>query len=216
MCFFQWRNQTISQVLFKKKLKNNCIGLTGGIATGKSTIASYLISSGFLVIDADQLSREAVKPGSECLKKQVEVFSEKILLPSGELNRKELSAIIRSDPSAKTMLESIVHPAIEKLHEEKVRGLQDGHIWFYEAALILDKGKQSSFKEVWTTSCSKQTQLKRLTERDGISIEQAEAWLAMQIDDQTRRDMADFTINTELPLADIEKTLYQKLSLLRI
>ena len=125
------------------------IGLTGGIASGKTTVASILADLGFPVIDADLLSRKAVKPGTKGLAKVVSTFGGVILDEDGQLNRGKLGKIVFDDPSKLKKLESIIHPEIDLLlfEELEVLGLfQHPRHWFYEAALLFETKTDIKYK----------------------------------------------------------------------
>lgn len=151
------------------------IGLTGGIASGKSLVAGILEELGAVVIDADQLAREVVKPGKEPLRMIVESFGESILQPDGTLDRKALGRIVFSDPDARALLERITHPAIIRLAEERLAGeLRKGtETVFYMVPLLLEAGLASSVDEIWVVYADNETQVERLMKRDRIERDEA-------------------------------------------
>lgn len=190
-------------------LKNFGIGLTGGIATGKSTAANIIARMGFTVIDADELSRKVVEPGSSLLCELVETFGPSILNAKG-LDRQKLRQMIFSDQNAKRKLESLMHPAIQN---ELVRTLDILGIlakprpWFYEAALIFETNRHKLFKSIWVTYCSPATQLKRLMERDHLDQASAKAIIEKQLPINQKKEMADKIINTECSLQELENNI---------
>lgn len=166
------------------------IGLTGGIATGKSSIARFFQDKGAAVIDADQLAREAVDPGSRGLAEVVAAFGTGVLAQDGRLDRKQLGALIFSDSRKRIQLEGILHPEIKRLAEERIAfAAATGHrVVFYMAPLLIEAGVTDRVDEVWVVTVRPEVQLERLLLRDGIS-----------------RDEAQCMIDSQMPLADKEK-----------
>jgi dephospho-CoA kinase len=166
------------------------IGLTGGIATGKSSIARFFQAQGALVIDADQLAREAVEPGSRGLAEVVAAFGEGVLAADGRLDRQRLGALVFSDSRKRRQLEGILHPEIKRLAEERIaRAAGTGHrVLFYMAPLLLEAGATDRVDEVWVVTVRPEVQLERLVLRDGIS-----------------RAEAQRIIDSQMPLAEKER-----------
>ena len=159
------------------------IGLTGGIATGKSSIARFIQSKGVLVIDADQLAREAVEPGSRGLAEVVAAFGTGVLAPDGQLNRKRLGELVFSDSVRRRQLEGILHPEIGRLAEERIsRAAGSGQlVVFYEAPLLVEAGVTGRVDEVWVVTVRPEVQLERLVQRDGISRAEAQRMIDSQM-----------------------------------
>ncbi len=159
------------------------IGLTGGIASGKSTVARILERLGAVIIDADLLSRETVLPGTPAHEAIVAEFGTGILLPDATINRKALGRIIFASPEARRRLEAITHPAIARLAEERIAEARrsDGPVTFYVAPLLIEAGAASRVDDIWVVYADRETQIARLTERDHIRREEAEQRLAAQI-----------------------------------
>jgi dephospho-CoA kinase len=159
------------------------IGLTGGIASGKNLVAGILEELGALVIDADQLAREVVKPGTEPYRMIVEAFGKNVLQPDGTLDRKALGRIVFSDPDARARLERITHPAIIKLGEERLEEerLKGTNVVFYMVPLLLEVGLTSSVDEVWVVYADNETQVERLMKRDKIGRDEALRKMAAQM-----------------------------------
>lgn len=159
------------------------IGLTGGIATGKSTVARFFSARGIPVIDADQLARDAVLPGSPALMEVVALFGRAVLTDDGELDRKRLGALIFSDAKKRRQLESILHPAIRKLADEQIAlAAAAGHQrLIYMAPLLIEAGATSRVETIWVVTLRPEIQLERLMRRDGISKEQAEQIIGSQM-----------------------------------
>ena len=159
------------------------IGLTGGIATGKSAVARFLEEQGAVVIDADQLSREAVSPGSRALEHIVTLFGEGMLLPDGGLDRKRLGRVVFADADKRRDLEEILHPEIRRLAEERIASLAaDGQrVVFYMAPLLIESGASDRVDEIWVVTVRPDVQLVRLMLRDGIGPEEAERIISSQM-----------------------------------
>lgn len=159
------------------------IGLTGGIATGKSTVARFFTERGIPVIDADQLARDAVMPGTPALMKIASLFGREILTHDGLLDRKLLGTIIFSDPEKRRQLEGILHPEIRKRAEEHIaQAAADGHKrLIYMAPLLIEAGATDRVDDIWVVTVRPGVQLERLMRRDGISREQAQQLVDSQM-----------------------------------
>lgn len=159
------------------------IGLTGGIASGKSTVARILQRLGAVIIDADLLSREAVLPGTPAHQAIVASFGPDILLPDTTIDRKALGRIVFADPDARRRLEAITHPAIANLAEELLAEARQSEapVAFYVAPLLIEAGVTGRVDDIWVVYADRETQIARLTERDGIDQEEAEQRLAAQM-----------------------------------
>lgn len=165
------------------------IGLTGGIATGKSTAAEVLRDLGVPVVDADQVAREVVEPGSPGLTAIHERFGPGVLQPDGTLDRKALGALVMADGDARRALEAITHPAIFGAIVERLAALREAGepVAVVEAALMVESGSYRSYQELWVVSCHPDTQRARLMARNGFDEATARRW-----------------INNQAPLADKE------------
>jgi len=159
------------------------IGLTGGIATGKSTVARFFAEKGAMVIDADQLSREAVSPGSRALTGIVALFGPEMLLPDGSLDRKRLGRLVFAEAGKRRLLEEIIHPEIRRLAEERIAlAAKSGQrVVFYMAPLLIESGASDRVDEIWVVTVSPEVQLTRLIERDGLSRAEAERIISSQM-----------------------------------
>jgi dephospho-CoA kinase len=173
------------------------IGLTGGIATGKTTFAATLRARGVPVVDADVLARAVVEPGQPALAQLVKAFGQDVLGPDGSLDRKRLGARIFADPAARRKLEAITHPAIrEAMIAETLRLDAAGHdLAFYDAPLLFEVGLDQGMDSVVVVYAPRAAQLERLAARDGTSPADAQARLAAQwpIDEKAAR--ADFVVD---------------------
>jgi dephospho-CoA kinase len=159
------------------------IGLTGGIATGKSSVAQFFTVRGIPVIDADQLAREAVQPGSRALDRIVALFGHDVLTHEGGLDRKHVGELIFKDPSKRRQLEEILHPEIRKIAEERIaRAAAENHQrLIYMAPLLIEAGATDRVDEIWVVTVRPEIQLERLMRRDGISREQAQRMVDSQM-----------------------------------
>ena len=198
-------------------IKTHCVALTGGAATGKSTVASHLRSLGYLVFDADQCSRRAVTPGKPALKRIIDTFGAKILSADGTLERAVLRNLILSGAEARKRLEAITHPAIQQEFAEEIARsdlFEHPRVFFYEAALIHESGRKPDFKLVWCTDCSKDLQLKRLTER-GLSQTAARSLVDAQMPADEKTKLSDFVIDTSNSWESVVDQINKGLDLLK-
>lgn len=173
------------------------IGLTGGIASGKTSVASLLERLGVAVVDADRLAREIVEPGEEALSEIVEAFGERVLNSNGTLNRAALAEIVFSDQAARRTLEAITHPAIRRRAEERLARLKEAGVEtaFYVAPLLFEAGIISRVNEVWVVYLDRETQLKRLMARDGLGREAALARIASQMPMEEKKRLGRIVID---------------------
>jgi dephospho-CoA kinase len=159
------------------------IGLTGGIASGKSSVARFFLGKGAAVIDADDLAREDVEPGSRGLAAVAAAFGPGILTPDGSLDRKCLGALVFSDNSKRSLLEGLLHPEIKRLAEERIScAAGAGHqVVFYVAPLLIEAGVTDRVDEVWVVTVRPEIQLERLMLRDGLNREEAQRMIDSQM-----------------------------------
>ncbi len=159
------------------------IGLTGGIATGKSTVALFFKEKGIPVIDADQLARDAVLPGTPALEQIISQFGRGVLTHDGQLDRKRMGALIFPDHGKRRRLEAILHPEIQKLAEERIaQAAEAGHRQLiYMAPLLIEAGAAGRVDTVWVVTVRPEVQLERLMRREGITSEQAGRMIASQM-----------------------------------
>ena len=182
------------------------IALTGGVGSGKSTVARHLANLGVPVIDADQVAREVVQPGSECLHRIAEVFGAGILTSSGELDRAALRRRVFADPSARQRLEAILHPRIRQVMQHRLVGLQAVYALLV-IPLLVETGQTDLAERVLVVDIPESEQIRRVQERDGLDEEQVRRILAAQCDRATRLAAADDVIDNSGDLAGlIEQT----------
>jgi dephospho-CoA kinase len=179
------------------------VGLTGGIASGKSTVARHFAELGVPSVDADLLAREVVAKGSPGLAAIVETFGEDVLLPDGNLDRKAMGQKVFSDPTARAQLNAITHPRIAALGAERVRALSEKGVPYvlYEAALIVENGLHRGMRALVVVSADAATQRARIMQRDLLSLAEAEARIQSQAPLERKLEVADFVIdNSEVNL----------------
>src|SRR5215472_3702810 len=155
------------------------VGLTGGIASGKSTAAKFFGALGVPIIDTDQLARDVVEPGQPPLERLVERFGGSILTPDGHLDRPALRNIVFSDPKARADLEALTHPAIGAAVQAR-SAAAGGPYQILVIPLLVEKNLGSQLDRVLVVDCSEELQIRRLQARDGSTLEQARAILSVQ------------------------------------
>jgi dephospho-CoA kinase len=183
------------------------IGLTGGIACGKSTVASLLRQRGAEIVSADEIAREIVAPGTEAHDEIARTFGPEILHPDGTVDRARLRRKIFADESARKKLEAITHPrirerALERLREAAQRGAR---LVVYEAPLLFENRVHLWLRPVVLVACDRETQLARLAARDGLAREEAERHLAAQLPLEEKRRLADFVIENSGSLEELAR-----------
>jgi dephospho-CoA kinase len=182
-------------------------GLTGGIASGKSAVATRIRELGVPVIDADQLSRDAVAVGTEGLRALVLAFGTDILQPDGALDRKKLAAVVFGDDERRRTLNAIVHPLVGKLSMEATeRHRQAGApLVCYEAALIVENGIADAFRPLIVVSAPEALQLARAALRDGATADEAAARIRAQMPLAAKVATADHVIENTGTLEDLRR-----------
>ena len=173
------------------------VGLTGGIAAGKSTVARSFMALGVPVVDADKLARDAVAPGSEGLAEIVAAFGPEVLLADGNLDRKALGARVFADASLRAKLNAITHPRIGQLGARQIaeHGQRGATYVIYEAPLIVENGLHRAMQALVVVSVDPVVQLARLIKRDGLTQSEAEARIAAQMPLEKKLEVADFVID---------------------
>ena len=155
------------------------VGLTGGIASGKSTVAKFFAALGVPILDSDQVARDVVEPGQPPLERLVERFGPGILTPDGHLDRPALREIVFSDPKARADLEALTHPAIGAALEAQ-SAAAGGPYQILVIPLLVEKNLSSHVDRVLVVDCAEELQIRRLRERDGSTAEQVQAILRAQ------------------------------------
>ncbi|MFC4596883.1 dephospho-CoA kinase [Cohnella hongkongensis] len=174
------------------------IGLTGGIATGKSTVAKLLTERGAILIDLDRIAREVVEPGQPALHAIAERFGQAVLQPDGSLDRKKLGAIVFSDRAERKALEAITHPAIRAVMKERMARYErddPARLVVVDVPLLYESKLESHFEQVMLVYAPRETQLLRLIRRDGLTREEADQRLSAQMDIEEKKRLADIVID---------------------
>ena len=183
------------------------IGLTGGIATGKSAVASMLRQLGANIIDADELAREIAQPGQETWQDIVDAFGTEILRGDKTIDREKLRKIVFKDEKARKRLDSITHPRIRTLAQQRIRKLaaEGAEVVIYEAPLLFENQVHLWLRPVILVACDLATQKQRLRERDGLNEEEIQQHLKAQMTVEEKRQLADFIIENTGDLETLKR-----------
>jgi dephospho-CoA kinase len=179
------------------------IGLTGGIASGKSTAAKFFGALGVPILDSDQIARDVVEPGQPPLERLVARFGPSILTADGHLDRPALRDIVFSDPMARADLEALTHPAIGAAMEAR-SAAAGGPYQVLVIPLLVEKNLSSHVDRVLVVDCAEDLQLRRLRDRDGSTPEQAQAILSAQAPRAARLRAADDVITNEADMSAVQ------------
>ena len=193
------------------------IGLTGGIASGKSAVAKILARRGAAVINADNLAREVVEPGEQAWQEIVATFGRDVLQPDRSLDRQKLRTIIFNDPDARKKLESIVHPRVraraeQRIEEHRAAGFE---IVVYEVPLLFEAKIHEWLRPVILVACDLETQRRRLKLRDQIDSAAAQKIIDSQMSLAEKRRLADYVIENNGTLEDLERQVDAVLAKIR-
>jgi len=194
------------------------IGLTGGIATGKSAVGEVFREEGAFVLDADRLGHALMGKGSPAFLEIRQVFGEAVLAPAGDIDRAKLGEVVFVDSEARRKLNEILHPRILEEERRRVAAYAQsfpGGIAVTQAALLVEAGAATRYHRLVVTHCSRHQQLQRLRERDGISEEEALTRLEAQADPQTKISVADYAIDTSESLESTRSKAREVFRLLR-
>ena len=175
------------------------VGLTGSIAVGKSFVSNVLAELGCRVLDADETARAVVEPGSPALREVVTTFGRDVLKSDGTLDRPALGALVFSDATRRVALNSILHPYIIALQDERLReweALDPNGIAIVDAALMIESGGYKRFDKLIVVHCRADVQLERLMARDKLNRAEAEARIAAQMSQEEKQQFADYLIET--------------------
>ena len=188
------------------------IGLTGGIASGKSAVAEHLKSLGAIVIDADRLGHRVYEPGSSGFEKVVNAFGHEVVAPDGTINRRVLGGKVFGDPAQMKRLTDISWPEIQRLADEEIaayRQRDPNGVIVLEAAVLIEAEWTTLVDEVWVVTTTIGRAVDRLRKRNGMSVEAARARIDSQISNRERLERADVRIkNTETPKRLESRVLY--------
>jgi dephospho-CoA kinase len=184
------------------------VGLTGGVASGKTAISQILKEEGAYLIDADQIARELVQPYTPTWDELIKVFGKEILQEDGSIHRKRLAAKVFSDPEQRNLLNQILHPRIKAEMNKRVQEIheKDPHaIIVIDAALLIELGDHREMDKVIVVTSTEKQQIERLTERDGVDQEEAQKVLSSQMALEEKLKVADFVIRNEGPLEETKR-----------
>ncbi len=181
------------------------IGLTGGIGSGKSTVSQFLAELGAVILDADKVGHEALKPDTEVWHKVVAAFGKQILTPNGEIDRNKLGEMVFRDSKSLSRLNRIIHPRMydrvkAQLEEYRRQGVD---VVVLEAAILIEVNWTSLVDEVWVTVAPEATVLRRLKERIGLSESESLARIRSQLSSEERIKHASVVINTDCSLDEL-------------
>lgn len=198
-------------------MKAHVFALTGSIGSGKSTVARIWREHGLAVVDADQVARQVVEPGTPGLAELVREFGAEILTESGELRRAHLGSLVFGDPERVARLNQIVHPLVQaEAARQFMERERAGHTLIcYEVPLLFETGQEERFRPVVVVYASLAQCLERSQARDGVSRSAVEKRMAAQLHPDEKRSRADFVIENSGALADTERQALELLALLR-
>lgn len=187
------------------------IGLTGGIATGKSTVAKLLQQAGWEIIDADQVAREVVQPGTTGLAKLQQVFGSQIMTPAGTLNRAKLGQMVFQNPHHRHQLNAILHPLIEQAVDQQLAAFvaKQVPVVILDVPLLYESGWDQKCDQVWVVATDATIQLQRLMARNHLSVSAAQARMAAQMPLVKKCQLADVVIDNQGSLEALQDQVAQ-------
>lgn len=191
------------------------VGLTGGIASGKSSVARILAEQGAVVIDADQLAREVVERGTPGLARVVEAFGPEVLTPEGDLDRPAVGRLVFGDEEKRRVLEGIVHPLVFERYAELEQNAPEGAVVVHDIPLLAESGRAEGFDAVLVVDAPPELQIERMLRDRGMTREDAEARIAAQATREQRLAIATHVIENTGTLADLEARVLEVLTDLR-
>ncbi|WP_200907010.1 dephospho-CoA kinase [Desulfatitalea tepidiphila] len=193
-------------------------GLTGNIASGKSTVATFLRRSGALIIDADQIAHDVVAPGQPALEEIRRHFGDDMLTPEGLLNREKLGRMVFEDPDARRRLEAIVHPRVSAEIDRQMARIAENHpdaVVIMDIPLLFETGRTEGLTDIIVVYTPEPIQLERLTRRNGLSPAEAKARMASQMPLKEKVARATMVIDNSGTLAETERqtlAVYRRLA----
>jgi dephospho-CoA kinase len=185
------------------------VGLTGGVASGKTAVSEVLEEEGAYIIDADQIARELVQPHEPAWNELVRTFGKEILQGNGSIDRKKLSEMVFVNPDQRKLLNQILHPLITEEIERRIREIAQkdpGAIAVIDAPLLIEVGYHRKMERLIVVISTQTEQIERLKERDGINSEEALRILSSQMSLEEKAKFADFVIRNEGSVAETRKT----------
>jgi dephospho-CoA kinase len=189
--------------------KKPIVGLTGGIASGKSVASRILASLGVGIVDADQIAREVVEPGSDGLAAVVAAFGSDVLTTEGALDREKVAARVFREPDARKVLQAITHPRIAVRSAEKLAALSATETPYvvYDAPLLVEVGAHKGLDALIVIAAPRETQIARAVARDGMAADEAERRIAAQLPLADKVAVADYVVNNDGSLEALESAV---------
>jgi dephospho-CoA kinase len=191
------------------------VGLTGGVASGKSTVSRLLEEAGAIVIDSDKLAREVVAKGTPGLAAIVEAFGAHVLTPDGELDRPKVAALVFADESKRKLLEMIVHPLVHQRSQEIEAAAPSDGLVVHDIPLLAEAGLAAAFEAVIVVDAPEDLQVERMIRDRGMTEEEGRARMAAQASREQRRAIATYVILNDGTLEDLERKVAEVLEGLR-
>jgi dephospho-CoA kinase len=179
------------------------VGLTGGIASGKSTVSAILAELGAVVIDSDRLAREVVARGTPGLARVVEAFGPGVLTPEGDLDRPKLGAVVFGDAERRKVLEGIVHPLVGERSAELAAAAGPDALLVHDVPLLVEAGMAPAFEEVLVVDAPADVQVDRMVRDRGMTLEDAQARIAAQATREQRLEVATYVIENTGTLEEL-------------
>jgi dephospho-CoA kinase len=186
------------------------IGLTGGIASGKSTVANILVERGALLVDADQVAREVVLPGEPGLEAIASTFGQAVIAPDGSLNRKALGEIVFRDKASLERLEAITHPAIRQRMQRRIHTFEEQfpeRLIVADVPLLYETKQQNLYDGVMVVYVPAGVQCARLMERNSLTEEEAKRRISLQMGIEEKRSLADWVIDNSGSLVETKRQI---------
>jgi dephospho-CoA kinase len=191
------------------------VGLTGGIGSGKSTVSRMFADRGAVIVDADDLARRAVEPGTPGLQKVIDAFGSDVLKPDGSLDREAVAAKVFADPDKRKLLESVTHPEVFRLYHEEIERHRDtDDVVIFDAPLIVETGAHEGFDVLIVVSASEDEQIRRVVADRGMSEKDARARIRAQLPLEEKEKVATVVIRNDGSIEDLEpqvETLWRDL-----
>ena len=191
------------------------VGLTGGVASGKSTVSAMLAELGAVVIDADLLAREVVAAGTPGLTEIVEAFGPSVLTADGELDRPAMGALVFADPERRVVLEGIIHPRVRARGAELEAAAPEGALVVHDIPLLAETGQAEAFDAVVVVDVPTEVQLERMDRLRGLTREEAEARIGAQATREERLAVATHVIDNTGSIDDLRQRVAEVVEALR-
>lgn len=184
------------------------VGLTGGIASGKSTVSGFLREMGAIIIDADEVARQIVEPGQPALQEIAEEFGPEVILPDGHLDRARLGDIVFRDPAQRLKLNAITHPRWQEMFKIRMMELPAGvQAVFWDVPLLFETGTDKAVDQVWLVWVDEKTQIERLMARNNYTEEEALMRIRSQMPMEEKKERADLLIDNRGPMEETKRAV---------